>query len=438
MDINDLRRKRKAAADSMGAAATALAEFEAADTPQASDIEAAQAQFDTAKAEFDRLNAAVARAEAVEQAQAVAAVSEDVTPTPAPAASVPSAPAMAQDPAMRGVEVGFMVQALAATKSNLTASVAMLENNGHSGIAAVLSGATATAGGVTVPQPLSAEIIKLLKARTVVRASGARSVPMPAGNIRDARQTGRAVAGYGGTVSPAVESSQTFEPVDKSFKTLTALVPIANDLLNMAGPDIAMFVRDDLIDSMALKEDLAFLRYDGSGDLPKGLLHWALAGHTQNAVAATAAAAETAIRRAVSVVEDSNVMMQSCGWAMRASAKNWLAGLRDAAGHLVFPSIDSDGTLKGFPIRTTSQIPDNLGGGAETEIYFADFNEIVIGDTQQITIASSSEAAYVDQSGDTHSAFQERKTLMRAVSQHDIAPNHDEAIAVINGNGWSA
>ena len=39
--------------------------------------------------------------------------------------------------------------------------------------------------------------------------------------------------------------------------------------------------------------------------------------------------------------------------------------------------------------------------------------------------------------GTTYSAFQNDKTLMRAVSEHDIAPRHDEAISVINGVAWS-
>lgn len=118
--------------------------------------------------------------------------------------------------------------------------------------------------------------------------------------------------------------------------------------------------------------------------------------------------------------------------------KNWLANLRDAAGHKVFPSIELSGELLGYSIKTTSQLPNNLGvGGNETEIVFADWNEIVIGESQKITIASSTEAAFVNASGDTISAFQNDLTLMRAVAEHDIAPLHDEAIAGFNGAGWS-
>ena len=147
---------------------------------------------------------------------------------------------------------------------------------------------------------------------------------------------------------------------------------------------------------------------------------------------------EAAIRRIKSKVEDANVAMAAPGWIMRASAKNFLASLRWPNGFKVFPSIDDSGTLHGYPIRTTSQIPDNLGaGGDETEIYFADFAEIMIGDAMQISFGSSTEAAFVNQAGDTVSAFQNDLTLMRAIAEHDMAPMHDEAIAGLNGVGWS-
>ncbi|NRB17719.1 MAG: phage major capsid protein [Rhodobacteraceae bacterium] len=87
-------------------------------------------------------------------------------------------------------------------------------------------------------------------------------------------------------------------------------------------------------------------------------------------------------------------------------------------------------------METTSQVPNNLGTGNDTEITFADFSEIMIGDDQDIRIASSSEASFVDTNGDTVSAFQRDLTLMRAVSRHDLAPAHDEAISVITGTSW--
>jgi len=49
----------------------------------------------------------------------------------------------------------------------------------------------------------------------------------------------------------------------------------------------------------------------------------------------------------------------------------------------------------------------------------------------------STEAAIVT-GGVTVSAFQTDQTVFRAVSEHDLAPANDVAIAVIRGVNWAA
>jgi hypothetical protein len=44
--------------------------------------------------------------------------------------------------------------------------------------------------------------------------------------------------------------------------------------------------------------------------------------------------------------------------------------------------------LKGFQIQRTSAIPANLGdAGKESEIYFADFNDVVIGEDGNMKVS---------------------------------------------------
>ncbi|OIQ32311.1 MAG: phage capsid protein [Alphaproteobacteria bacterium MedPE-SWcel] len=435
MDINDLRRMLKAAADAMGDKAKAIEDLESASDVDAEALAAAVAAFETAEGDFKALQLRVSRAEAVERAKAATATSEvDATGSAAPQA----APALPKDPEHEGIEVGFMAHALINARGDRDRAAARLDQDGHSGISAALSGASESAGGVTLPRPQAQQVIGLLRPRVTVRASGARLHDMPAGELRNARQATPASAAYGAENAAMVESEPTFDKVEEKFRKLTSLVPVGNSLLRHSTASIAMMVRDSIILEMGLKNDLAFLRFDGTGNLPKGLRQWVLAANWQAAVGSDPAVVEAAIRRIKSRVEDANVAMVSPGWIMRASAKNFLASLRWANGFKVFPSIDDSGTLHGYPIRTTSQIPDNLGvGGDETEIYFADFAEIMIGDAMQITFGSSSEASYVNQAGDTVSAFQRDLTLMRAIAEHDMAPMHDEAIAGLNGVGWS-
>jgi len=433
-DINDLRMDRTAAADAMAAAATKIEGLEGAETPDTAAIDAAQAEFDAAKVTFDKANAAVGRAEAVENARATAAQGGDEAGNQGGGAPVPAVPLNPED---KAIEVGFIVGALANQKGDRDAAATQLEDAGHSGVAAVLSGASAGAGGVTVPEPLAQGIIDLLRPKVIVRASGAESSPIPAGEMRHARMANGSTASYGEEAGPAVESEPSFDQVDQSFKTLTALVPLSNALLRMSSVAMARVARNDVVRQMAAREDIAFLRNDGSAGTPRGLRHWCLAPNWLTEASQASAAVEALLNRIVNRVEDADVPMLKPGWAMRASTKNFLAGLRDPNGYPLYPSIEKDGTVKGYKIRTSSQIPNNLGAGQDTEITFADFSEIMIGDSLSLTIATSDQASFVDQAGNTISAFQRNLTLMRAISEHDLAPMHDEAISGATVTGWS-
>ncbi|MBL4808271.1 MAG: phage major capsid protein [Rhodobacteraceae bacterium] len=426
MNIVEMRRQRAEAAEKMKTCAAAIAAAEAAKEPDADAIKAAVASFETAKADFDKLNVDVGRAEVVESALAAAAVPVDQN-NPIVVVARQASP-VAKNPDNKGVGAGLFMGALAATGGNVEAAAAYAQDNGFGVISAALSGATSAAGGVTIPQELSSELIEMLRPRVAVRAAGARVVDMPAGNLRNARQATGATATYQGENDTITPSEPTFDSVDKSFKKLTSLVKISNTLLRQSSTAMGQFVRDDMLSSMSLREDLAFIRGDGSGDTPTGLLSYCPGANVITAADGAYANVDIYLRLAESKIIDANVQMVKPAWIMRGSVKAFLAGLKDANGNLAYPSIDAKNTLRGYPIFTTSQIPNNLGGGTnESEIYLADFDQMVIGDSMKIILAMSTEAG---------TAFADDQTWMRAISEHDFAPRHDEAIARIQTLGW--
>ncbi|MFD2175920.1 phage major capsid protein, partial [Rhodobacter lacus] len=249
--LDDLRRDRKAAASALSAAAEAIEQIEAAGAgAEAPEHGAALAAFDAAKAAFDGLDAKVKRAETAEAALAAAAVGDEGAGA---GGTLPRAAAQPQDPAQKGVEVGFVVHALARARGDRDKAAAYLEGEGHSGISAALSGASEAAGGVTIPRPMAEGLIELLRARVVVRAAGARTFPMPAGQIRHAKQLAAATATYQGENAAITPSEPSFDKMDQSFKKLTGLVPIGNSLLRHSGLAMAQMVRDDLLKVMALR-----------------------------------------------------------------------------------------------------------------------------------------------------------------------------------------
>ena len=431
-NIDDLRRDRKAAADSMQQLAGQISDLESAETPDAQAVETAQAEFDAAQARFEAANRAVQRAEAAEAAQAASASAGD---TAAPA----TVPAAARNPEDAQAETALMVHALAATGGHKEGAVKRLETSGFGAVAATLVGADEASGGVLIPRAQVSKVIPVLRAKTVLDRCGARPVPVSAGELRNAKQTGRASAAYTDEIGEAAESNPTYEPASTTLKDLKSLVPVSNRLLERTEVAVAQMVLDDMLSAMALKRDIAGLRYDGTGLLPKGVRHWIEPENWLASVDASGVAAiDMALRAVVDRVEDADVPMLKPGWVMRASAKNFLASLKDQYGKPYYPTIDEKGMLKGYPIYTTSQIPKDLGvGGDETEITFGDWSELMIGEDDRIVISQSREAAYRDSNGNMQSAFQQGKTLILAVTANDFAPDHSEAFAGFNAQGWT-
>lgn len=435
-NLDDLRRDRKAAADKLQTQADKIGAIETAETRDEAALTAAVTAFDAAQAEFNAADAAVKRQETVEAAQAAAAVGDNRTP--APGSQPGTVAAQAANPADKGIEIGMAFHAIANSKGDVAKAADSLEKLGHSGVSAALSGATESAGGVTIPRPMAAQVIELLRAKVVMRRAGVRTMPMPAGQIRHAKQTGAATASYGAENGVITASEPTFDKIDQSFKVLSALVPVGNALLRHTGVEVFRMVRDDLIAVQALREDLGFLRNDGTGNLVKGAVSWCPAGNNIGATAATAAAAEAGLRSLINKVEVQNVDMTNCGFIMHPAAKNWLAGLRDVNGFYLFPSLQTSNMVLGYTVYTTTQLPTNLGAGTNgTEVLFLNFNEMIIGDSMVQSFATSTEASYWNGSAYV-SAFSTDQTLMRSISEHDFAPAHDVAIAMLTGTAWAA
>ncbi len=435
-DINDLRRERTDAANKMNkisAELTAFEDQEGGDTQE--QIVKLESDFQAAETNFNALNETVTRMEKVEAAQALAAKGNMALP------SSTSAPAKALDPNDKGIDVGLMFAALTVARGDREAAVARLEQEGYSGVSAALTGAEQSAGGVTIPRPTSETLIGLLRPKVAVRASGAKTIGMPAGEMRYVKQTAPATASYIGENAAIPVSQPEFGNIDQKFKKLASFVPVGNSLARHSFLNMARLVRDDVVSAMALREDLAFLRGDGTGETPKGLLNWIdhSGANWISSVGNSPAVVEQSLRKLVSLVDDANVSMLRCGWIMRAATKHFLESLRDPnSGQYIFASLRDSNVLLGYPVRTTSQLPTNLGeGGNETEVIFADFNEIMIGDSMNISFGMSDAASYVDANGNTMSAFQNDLTVFRAIAEHDIAPARDEALAGLSGISWS-
>ncbi|PAT70315.1 phage major capsid protein, partial [Klebsiella pneumoniae] len=95
---------------------------------------------------------------------------------------------------------------MAAAKGDLRdAAVFAAEELNDQSVSMAISTA-AGSGGALIPENMQNEVIELLSDRTIVRKLGARSIPLPNGNLSLPRSAGGATASYTGEGKDAKSS----------------------------------------------------------------------------------------------------------------------------------------------------------------------------------------------------------------------------------------
>lgn len=292
-------------------------------------------------------------------------------------------------------------------------------------------------GGFLIPEDMASDIIDLLRPRNVIRAAGAPTIPMPRGTLTLPKQTGDPSASYIGENQDITKSEPTGGHIVLSAKKLAALVPISNDLLLMdVGNQADMFIRDSIVRRIAIREDQAFIRDDGANNQPQGLRYWAEAGNVFGSAGTTATNVEDDLVTMMNNLEGNDVDMSNPVWFMSPRSKNHLVNLRDANGNLIYPTItNAQPTLYGFPVFVSNNIPNNLGGGTESEIYLVNVSDTIIAETGGLEVTADSTASY-QEGGNLVSAFSRDQTVIRAIVRHDFAVVYPEAVTVMTGVTW--
>ncbi|MGQ2989512.1 MAG: phage major capsid protein [Brevundimonas sp.] len=398
------------------------------------------AQFEAFKTEADGLEASIKREEELLRLKSSSALPVTAL-TPSGGQPSPKAEPRVAEKMEPGIAFARITTSLAAAGMDQRAAAAHAESIWGSEMGQIVANmeqSTDVKGGFLVEKTYSRDFIELLRPRVVIRQLGARSVPMASGNLTMRKKTGSTQAAYVGERAPIPATNPTFGEVSMAAKKLAAIVPITNELLRHSGIGVDSLVRDDLLESVAVKEDQQFIRGAGSATSPKGLIALMLAGNKIDAQAGQAlATVSDDLRRVRLKVLNANVPMSNCGWIMSPRVKTFLEELRDGNGNIVYPSV-ANGVLHGYPIGMTTSVPDNLGVGTnESEIYFGDFAQFLIGDTYNVTLAASTEASYVED-GVTRSAFQNDETLIRVIEEHDTGLRHDAAFAMLQKVTWGA
>lgn len=329
-------------------------------------------------------------------------------------------------------------------------------------------------GGLIVPPDYVNEIIELLRPAAVVRSSGPRVLPMPRGTMTLPGQASAATASYSGEGAAIASTQQTLNSIVASFKKLTALVPVSNDLMRYADPAADAFVRDDLVKVIGLREDLAFMLGDGTQNAPMGFLFfanrwvknnggtpgvWLTTADSTMAVngadpanttggnfitsneSYTLATVAQELGGAVNRLDTANVPDSKRVWFMNPRSYNYLFNVQNSLGVYVYREELLTGKLLGYPVRKTTQIGtgywDASSAVGASFVILAEMDEAIILDSMTLELMVSREGTYVDANSNTVSALQSDQTLIRAITEHDFQMRHDQSVAVIQRVLWA-
>jgi HK97 family phage major capsid protein len=306
-------------------------------------------------------------------------------------------------------------------------------------VAKALNSTTAITGGALVPQDFYAELIPLLYAKSTVRKIGPRVIPAPYGNLTIPRLFGGATANWLGNELDSISESQgQTDDIQMYAKKLVALVPATMDLVRRSAISIETMIRDDMVEQLALREDLGFLVGSGNSGVPTGLTNQAGITSLTTSNTFNLENATNALRLMELSLIGANVPMDTAHWIWHPSVRMGLATITDNVGYYVFAEELNKGTLFGHPYAETNQLPTNLGGGSnQTQIMLVAASEIIIADTMALMVDSSQEATYIDNSSNVQSAYQTDRVLFRAIKEVDLAVRHPAAICLNQVQGWS-
>lgn len=291
-----------------------------------------------------------------------------------------------------------------------------------------------TSGGAVIGGNfVGSELIELLRAKSVFRMAGARSIRLVGGSATIPKITGGSSAYWGDEGDNITASELTTGNVKLQEKKLTALVPFSNDLGRNSDLAVDRMIRDDMVRSAANAEELAFFRGAGTANTPKGIYHWVTSANRHNTAGATLANIRTDVRTAKKSLGNQNAPFEKRAWFMHSQAQDYVGTeIVDANSNLVWPAM-ADGMgakWNGGTVYPTNNIPLDLSGGVSTtggvqsELYLIEMTEVFIGDSLDLELEVFANATYVDANGNLRSGISRDESVVRLIRKMDFAMRH--------------
>lgn len=289
------------------------------------------------------------------------------------------------------------------------------------GIYATATEGTNSAGGYTVPDPLSAAFIEERKRVSIaMQLADVRS--MTSDTMSIPRLTSGPSVSYPGEATSITPVDQVWGQIALTAKKRAILEKISNELLSDSVIDLAEQVASRMAYEFSLQLDNEFINGDGTATFggETGLLSALGAAGNYYAGGASNSGKDT---WAEIVIDDLTGTMglltseyrRNRAWIMSTAFYFEVAlKLVASAGGNTIASVaggmsDERPMLLGYPVYITDHMPTSTGTGQKSALFGAFSQGVVIGDRSPLQVAVS-----------TDRYFDEDVTAMRGISRYDI------------------
>jgi HK97 family phage major capsid protein len=240
-------------------------------------------------------------------------------------------------------------------------------------------------------QNLSSEFIEYLRPLTIIgQIQGFRRVPF---KIKVPKQTGGATVNWVGEGKVKPVSSMAFDSVSLDFSKIAGIIPLTEELVRLSSPSAELLVRDDLAAAIVQFMDAEFVDpTNAATDVSPASITYAATGTA--ATGTTAAAFRADAKTMFAGLLASNQQVSGGTWIMTQQQAIAFSLMTTSIGQPYFPGITpTGGTLLGFPVVVSENIPTNSGSPADgSPIIFVLPKEVMLADDGGVSIDVSREA----------------------------------------------
>jgi HK97 family phage major capsid protein len=286
-------------------------------------------------------------------------------------------------------------------------------------------------GGFLVPPEVQTEFIETLNANTVALKAGARVMPLTGSPASWPKGRGGATAGWTPELGSPTKSDVRFGQLMLTPHPLVCIVDVSEDLIFQSSGRATSLVQEDMSRAMGEALDLGILKGTDAAGQPLGLVN--VPGlTTTDWTGADFAGVDQTVTASLDemVFETINRNAYRTGgmtWLMHPLTNKALRTLIDADGRpILFTSIDgkakgsglAEGIMWDHQFFSTTLL---TGGGADSDLIFGDFSQILVGEWGVMEVAASS---------DNGTNFELSQVSIKMRKKVDAGVRHIEAFEV--------